>query len=121
MNSRARTKARVFTCLLVLSLIAIFLRMIKMAWNVAPVQAGQNPLLGGTAQIGLLALVLALSAYLRQVYAEALKNRDDIKGSKVWNFPIDQQFSQDRLELLDHTCDMIRNFSPFLLLLGASV
>jgi hypothetical protein len=74
-----------------------------------------EPPLSGSAQFAVLAIVVALSVYLRQVYANALDLRDKIRGGLVWNFPPSEPHSKEKMEALDSMAEKLAFAGPFLI------
>jgi hypothetical protein len=85
--------------------------------------AGQkpgDPLLKGPPQFVLLALIVALSAYLRQVRSASVDQRDKIAEGKSWNYPLEEPyavFTHERMRILDSVASILTTASPFLILL----
>lgn len=51
-----------------------------------------DPILKGPPQFILLAIIVALSAYLRAVRSSAVEQRDKIASGKVWNYPLEPPY-----------------------------
>ena len=79
--------------------------------------AGDAPF-SGSLQIVLIALVLALSGYLRQVYSHTLDLRDKVRVGELKNYPLSQEHTKKRVAALENNALYLKAASPFLLLLG---
>lgn len=80
----------------------------------------RDPLLKGPPQFILLALIVALSAYLRQVRSTAVEQHDKIANGGVWNYPLDSPylvFTKRKLKLLDGVANNLTVASPFFIVL----
>lgn len=80
----------------------------------------KDPLLKGPPQFILLALIVALSAYLRQVRSSAVEQRDKIANGDLWNYPMDSpfvSFTERKLELLDSVANNLTLATPFFIIL----
>jgi hypothetical protein len=79
-----------------------------------------NPLLSGSPQIALLALIIGLSAYFRQVRSNAVDQRDKVAEGKLCNYPIHGKYmalTERKLRLLDTTGLMLTMASPLFIIL----
>jgi hypothetical protein len=54
----------------------------------------KEPLLKGPPEFILLALVVAFTAYLRQVHVSAIEQRDKIRKGEVWNYPLHRPYHE---------------------------
>jgi len=94
-----------------------YLRFARNPWACS----GVAPLLSGPAQITLLALIIALAAYLRGVHTSAIGLRNQIRCGDVWAYPIDAEFTTKKLRHLDHIAESIRIASPFFIILSVAL
>lgn len=90
-----------------------------------PILYPNSSLLGGTAGLAILAIVVALSAYLRSVAGEADKRREKIRDGKVDLYPMQASDEKDgraactdkKLGALDSTCWKLQVGAGFLIIL----
>lgn len=85
---------------------------------------GVVPFLSGSAQLTMLALVVALAAYLRSVRANALELRDKILEGGVWRFPVNATqfpFTAKKLIHLEEVSASIEIASPFFIILSVVI
>jgi len=77
-----------------------------------------EPILNGSPQVVLLALVVALSGYLRQVYSRTLEIRDTVRVGDMENYPLTEAFTREKVMALENNCRYLKIASPLLLILG---
>jgi hypothetical protein len=78
------------------------------------------PLFSGPPEFIILAIIIALAAYLRAIRAEAAKLRDTIKSGAVWNFPLREPYlslSTAKLVLLDEIIETLGIAGSFVIAL----
>jgi hypothetical protein len=95
---------------------SLFFYLFRHWQNSAP----PTPLLSGSPQITLLALIIGLSAYFRQVRSNAVSQRDRAAGGQLWNYPIHGKYAaltKRKLTLLDKTSLMLTMASPLFIVL----
>lgn len=83
-------------------------------------RAPSDPVLKGPPQFILLAIIVALSAYLRAVRSSAVEQRDKIAGGEMWNYPLESPYSaftERKLELLERVAKTLTVISPFFIIL----
>ena len=77
----------------------------------------KEPLLKGPPEFILLALIVAFTAYLRQVHMSAIEQRDKIRKGEVWNYPLHtpyHEYTKAKIEALDSVAESLAIASPFL-------
>jgi len=77
----------------------------------------KEPLLKGPPEFILLALIVAFTAYLRQVHMSAIEQRDKIRQGKVWNYPLHKpyhEYTKAKMKALDSVAENLAIASPFL-------
>jgi len=100
-------------------IIVSFLYLFRV-WRALSIPANTHPLLSGAPQFTLLALIVALGAYLRQIRNNAVEQRDRIAAGGAWNYPTDKPywgFTERRVRLLDNISLYLTLASPLVILL----
>jgi hypothetical protein len=78
----------------------------------------KEPLLKGPQEFILLALIVAFTAYLRQVHMSAIEQRDKIRKGEVWNYPLHKpyhEYTMAKVKALDNVAESLAIASPFLI------
>jgi hypothetical protein len=79
------------------------------------------PLVSGPPEFIILAIIVALAAFLRQVGVQATELRDKIVVGDVWNYPPDSGYAKKKIAVAEKTCEAIRVVSPFMILMIVAV
>lgn len=80
-------------------------------------EPSSDPILKGAPQFIVLSLVVAFAVYLRQVNTNASELRDKINSGQVWNYPVESDHAEDKMQALDGVCEKLGIAAPFLILL----
>jgi hypothetical protein len=90
-----------------------------------PIDTRVDPLLKGPPQFIVLAIVVALAAYLRQVALGATDLRDKIRHNKIWNYPMREpyfsEYTKEKIHFLEEIIENLKVASPFIILLFLAV
>jgi hypothetical protein len=78
-------------------------------------------LLSGPPEFIVLALIVSLGLYLRQVSLHAVELADKIRNRETWATPSHEKLRDKKIEQLDETSAMIELVSPFMILLSIAV
>jgi uncharacterized integral membrane protein len=116
--SRVRTKFRVYTGIAMAASIVVFFLAAKFLGEYKDPQT--TPLLQGPPQFILLALIVALSVYLRQVNAGAFELREKIRTGQAWNYPLRARYkvyTQEKLDALESVSEKLSIAGPLMILL----
>ena len=80
-----------------------------------------HPLLEGPPQFIVLSLILAISAYLRQLSTSADAFWDQIREGEVFLYPLGEQHTVKKMHALEITCKRLAIVAPFMITLSIVV
>ncbi len=71
-----------------------------------------EPILSSPPAFVLLGVIVGLAAYLRQISEARDKLIDEIEGGKVWNFPVGELHTAEKLKHLANSRDRLNRVAP---------
>jgi hypothetical protein len=102
------------------TLVCTILVLVARHWLSFSGTPSASPILSGPPEFIILAIILALAAYLRSIRGEAVRFRESIRSDSAWNYPLRKpyiHYSEAKMALLDGIVETLNIAGSFVIVL----